>query len=44
MTPEDMVLLPLEETQANDAHIEFQNVSFSYTGIGKNVDDLSFRL
>ena len=44
MTPEDMVLLPLEEAQANDAHIEFQNVSFSYTGIGKNVDDLSFRL
>ena len=44
MTPEDMVLLPREEAQANDAHIEFQNVSFSYTGIGKNVDDLSFRL
>ena len=44
MTPEDMVLLPREEAQANDAHIEFQNVSFSYTGIGKNVDNLSFRL
>jgi ATP-binding cassette subfamily B protein len=44
MTPEDMSLLPREEAQANDAHIEFQNVSFSYTGIGKNVDDLSFRL
>jgi ATP-binding cassette subfamily B protein len=44
MTPEDMVLLPREEAQANNAHIEFQNVSFSYTGIGKNVDDLSFRL
>ena len=25
-------------------HIEFQNVTFSYTGIGTNVEDLSFRL
>ena len=43
-TPEDMALQPASEAAQNPAHIEFQNVSFSYTGIGKNVDDLSFRL
>ena len=33
------------ETPAADApHIEFRDVSFSYTGIGKNIDSLSFRL
>ena len=26
------------------AHVAFENVSFSYTGIGKNLDDISFRL
>jgi len=30
--------------QANAPHIEFQNVTFSYTGIGTNLEDLSFRL
>jgi len=25
-------------------HIEFRDVSFSYTGVGKNIDNLSFRL
>lgn len=43
-TPEDMTLQPATEEPRNPAHIEFQNVSFSYTGIGKNVDNLSFRL
>ena len=43
-TEEDMTLLPPEEPEAGSAHIEFQNVSFSYTGIGKNIDHLSFRL
>ncbi len=43
-TPEDLTLLPPEEPTPGSAHIEFQNVSFSYTGIGKNVDNLSFRL
>ena len=43
-TPEDLTLLPSEEPAPGSAHIEFQNVSFSYTGIGKNVDNLSFRL
>lgn len=28
----------------NAPHIEFKNVTFSYTGIGTNVEDLSFRL
>ena len=43
-TPEDMGILPEQEIEEKPAHIEFRNVSFSYTGIGKNVDDLSFRL
>lgn len=43
--PEDLQVLPLEETPAENApHIEFQNVSFSYTGIGKNIENLSFAL
>ena len=28
----------------NAAHIEFKNVNFSYTGVGNNLEDLSFRL
>ena len=44
VTPEDMTLQPQSESEPNPAHVEFQHVSFSYTGIGKNVDDLSFRL
>lgn len=43
-TPQDMPLAPTQPQRESDAHIEFQNVSFSYTGIGKNLDDLSFRL
>ena len=43
--PEDMAVLPLEEEVSSPApHVEFQDVSFSYTGIGKNIDSLSFRL
>ena len=43
--PEDLqVALPEEVPQENAPHIEFQNVSFSYTGVGKNIDALSFRL
>ncbi len=43
--PEDMAVAVLEEAVAEDApHIEFQDVSFSYTGIGKNIDSLSFTL
>ena len=43
--PEDMAVAALEEEPASPApHIEFENVSFSYTGIGKNIDSLSFTL
>lgn len=41
---EDLVTLPGDAPEKNAPHIEFRNVSFSYTGIGKNLDDLSFRL
>ena len=42
--PEDLVIQPSEEAEPKAPHIEFRNVSFSYTGIGKNIEDLSFRL
>ena len=43
--PEDLtVLLTEEEAPEKAPHIEFRNVSFSYTGVGKNVENLSFRL
>ena len=43
-SPEDMALIPAGEPEENAPHIEFKNVSFSYTGIGRNTSDLSFRL
>ena len=43
-TEADLPIFPGEEPQPDAPHIEFRNVSFSYTGIGKNIDDLSFRL
>ena len=43
--PEDMGVLPREQADSAAApHIVFDNVSFSYTGIGKNIDSLSFTL
>ena len=44
--PDDLTVLPTEETDqsAQPAHIEFKNVSFSYTGVGTNIENLSFRL
>ncbi|MBP3304390.1 MAG: ABC transporter ATP-binding protein [Oscillospiraceae bacterium] len=42
--PEDLTQLPSGEIREKPAHIEFQNVSFSYTGVGKNIEHLSFRL
>ena len=43
--PEDLsVLLSEEEAPENAPHIEFRSVSFSYTGVGKNVENLSFKL
>ncbi len=42
--PEDLAVEPGEAEGEDAPHIEFRDVSFSYTGIGKNVDSLSFRL
>ena len=39
----DLATLPEQETQGT-AHIEFDDVSFSYTGIGTNLSHLSFQL
>ena len=42
---EDLAVLPLlEEPHENAPHIEFDNVTFSYTGVGNNMENLSFRL
>ena len=43
---EDMTLTEALEIEKEEkpAHIEFKNVAFSYTGVGKNLDNLSFRL
>lgn len=40
----DLPVLPPARAEAHAPHIEFRDVSFSYTGIGKNIDSLSFRL
>ena len=43
--PEDLTVIEKTDAPAENApHIEFKNVSFSYTGVGKNIDTLSFRL
>ncbi len=42
--PGDLLLEPEGERLENPAHIEFRDVCFSYTGIGSNITDLSFRL
>ena len=42
--PVDMALEPEEAPEKDPPHIEFRNVSFSYTGVGKNLDDLNFTL
>ena len=42
--PQDLVPLPAQEPEKDAPHIEFRDVTFSYTGIGKNIDALSFRL
>ena len=42
---EDLTVIPDDAPPAEKpAHIEFQDVSFSYTGIGTNISHLSFRL
>ena len=42
--PEDLLVLPPVEEKEKPAYIEFDHVSFSYTGVGTNIEDLSFRL
>ena len=43
--PEDLTVLPAVLTEEDvPAHIEFKNVSFSYTGVGNNIENMSFRL
>ena len=43
--PEDLSVLPAALTEEKaPAHIEFKNVSFSYTGVGNNIENMSFRL
>ncbi|MBQ6891253.1 MAG: ABC transporter ATP-binding protein, partial [Clostridia bacterium] len=41
---EDLTVIPGGEAETDAPHIEFRDVSFSYMGIGKNIDSLSFRL
>lgn len=47
--PEDLKLEDASEKDVKSAdtevpHIEFRNVSFSYTGVGYNIENLSFKL
>ena len=42
--PEDMTQQPAQEAEAAAPHIEFKDVTFSYTGVGTNIENLSFRL
>jgi len=41
---EDLTVLAAVEAASDAPHIEFRDVTFSYTGIGKNIDSLSFSL
>lgn len=45
--PEDFKYVPIKQQTAEEGpvpHIEFRDVSFSYTGVGENISHLSFRL
>ena len=42
--PEDLTVLAPEEPETNAPHIEFKDVTFSYTGVGTNLENLSFTL
>ena len=43
--PADLETVPAEKQPEKGApHIEFEHVTFSYTGVGENLSDLSFRL
>ena len=41
---EDLAVLPGEGPEEHAPHIEFRDVCFSYTGVGQNLEHLSFRL
>jgi len=43
-TPEDLTVQPAGEQEEAASHIEFRNVSFSYTGTGAFINALNFRL
>ena len=44
-TPPDLLVLPqADKPEEAPAHIEFRDVTFSYTGVGTNLSHLSFRL
>ena len=42
--PDDLQILPAADPETDAPHIEFRDVCFSYTGIGRNLDSVSFRL
>lgn len=42
--PEDIIVEPAGKTEENAPHIAFRDVSFSYTGVDKNIESLSFSL
>lgn len=42
--PRDLIVAPETAAEEGAPHIEFDHVTFSYTGIGTNTNDLSFRL
>ena len=42
--PEDLTVLAPEKPDAQAPHIEFRDVTFSYTGVGTNIENLSFTL
>jgi len=42
--PEDIMVEPAGKKEENAPHICFRDVNFSYTGVDKNIDSLSFSL
>ena len=42
--PQDLTVAQAMGEEKNAPHIEFRNVSFSYTGVGENLTNLSFKL
>ncbi len=44
IAPELQVEEACGQPRKNPPHIEFENVTFSYTGVGSNVENLNFRL